>query len=449
MKELHKVLFIFAFIFMLVGCGTEPIRSTQAPAPIPSIDPDSSTSVDTGPESNGQNNGELLVHFIDVGQGASQLLIGPSGKTMLIDAGNNDKEQLIVDYIKNQDISKIDILIGTHPDADHIGGLDAVIDNFDIGSFYMPRIQHNTKTFEDVLLAAQNKGLSIKSAKAGLTLDWEENSVVKMIAPINEYSDNNEMSAVIHLTFGETSFLFTGDIESRSEADIVSSYTNISTNVMLVSHHGSNSSTSQAFLDKVGPEYAVIQVGNNNYGHPDNEVLDRLLSRDIKIYRNDLQGDIIFTSDGQDINVNVAHWNSEQQATDTLTPVPTPEPVTTSEPTPIPTSEPTPEPTPAEKQALNVSSEISNESPTQNSSVTVTVKVSDANGNPVSGALVDLSLKYKSTKSDYSGVTDSNGVAEITFGIGRATKDYVVRGTIVASHDDHALGIDSVSFTPQ
>lgn len=114
--------------------------------------------------------GELQVHFIDVGQGASQLIIGSSGKTILIDAGNNNQEEEIVAYLRKNGIQKIDILVGTHPDADHVGGLDAVIDNFEIGKIYMPKVQSNTKTFEDVLLAIQRKGLKVSTAKAGVTL---------------------------------------------------------------------------------------------------------------------------------------------------------------------------------------------------------------------------------------------------------------------------------------
>jgi len=116
-------------------------------------------------QENNDVRGELQVHFIDVGQGASQLIIGSSGKTILIDAGNNNQEEEIVAYLRKNGIQKIDILVGTHPDADHIGGLDAVIDNFEIGKIYMPKVQSNTKTFEDVLLAIQRKGLKVSTAK--------------------------------------------------------------------------------------------------------------------------------------------------------------------------------------------------------------------------------------------------------------------------------------------
>ncbi len=253
------------------------------------------------PRDAGHSEGQLAVHFIDVGQGASQLLIGPTGKTMLIDAGNNSMEKRIVQYIRDRHITRIDLLIGTHPDADHIGGLDAVIDHFDIGKVYMPRVQANTQTFEDVLSAVGNKGLKVSTAKAGIALTWEDTVRAEMIAPLNTYSDTNDMSAVIRLTFGKISFLLTGDAEWKSEKDLLAAGIDLKSNVLLVGHHGSTSSTSQAFLDAVDPQFAVIQTGKNNYGHPAPEVLNRL--KNVELYRNDLQGNIIFTTDGRKISV--------------------------------------------------------------------------------------------------------------------------------------------------
>ncbi|WP_236340956.1 MBL fold metallo-hydrolase [Paenibacillus plantiphilus] len=270
---------------MLVGCNT--------------ANPDNQSELNSA----GVNE-YLKVHFLDVGQGASQLIIGPSGHTMLIDAGNNDQESVVVDYLKGQGISRIDILVGTHPDADHVGGLDAVIDNFEIGKIYMPKVQSNTRTFEDVLLSIQRKGLKVATAKAGLLLDWESDVKVAMVAPVAENDDTNEMSAVIHITYGATSFLLTGDAESGSEQEMINSNAALKSDVLMVGHHGSNSSTTDAFVEAVQPSYAVIQVGQeNNYGHPKAAVLERLNDNGIQVYRNDEQGDIVFTSNGTDITV--------------------------------------------------------------------------------------------------------------------------------------------------
>ncbi|WP_424765721.1 MBL fold metallo-hydrolase [Paenibacillus sp. sgz302251] len=271
----------------------------------------------------------LKVHFIDVGQGASQLIIGSSGKTILIDAGNNSEEKTIVNYLKKQKIKKIDILIGTHPDADHVGGMDAVVSNFAIGKIYMPKVVSTTKTYEDVLTAIKKKNLKVTTAKAGLTLDWEKDATIKMIAPVGTYDDSNEMSAVIKLTYGSTSFLFMGDAESKSENDIIKSKENIKSDVLLVGHHGSNSSTSQKFLNAVNPKHAVIQVGNNSYGHPTNEIIKRLTDKKTKIYRNDKQGTIIFTTDGKKITTSQAEWKSNvvtTKPTVSQTPKTTPKP---------------------------------------------------------------------------------------------------------------------------
>lgn len=265
-------------------------------------------------QQNSDESGEMQVHFIDVGQGASQLLIGLSGKTILIDAGNNNQEEEIVAYLRKNGIQKIDILVGTHPDADHIGGLDAVIDNFEIGKIYMPKVQSNTKTFEDVLLAIQRKGLKVSTAKAGVSLDWEPDAKVQMIAPVRDYDDDNDMSAVLKLTFGEISFLFMGDAESKSEQDILHSEVDLKSDVLLIGHHGSKSSTTEAFLDAVQPSYGVIQVGENNYGHPAPEILERLNKRGVKVYRNDLHGDIVFVTDGK--NIKVSHTkDGKEEAT--------------------------------------------------------------------------------------------------------------------------------------
>lgn len=269
------------------------------------IAPSSSVASTTEPVHTIENKKEQLkVIFLDVGQGASQLIISPSGKAMLIDAGNNDKEQLMVDYMKKYHINKLDIVIGTHPDADHIGGLDKVIDNVEIGKVYLPNEQSNTKTFESLLTSIKNKGLKVTTAKSGLTLDFDSNVKVDMIAPIKSYEDSNDMSAVVRVTFGKTSFLLTADTETKSEKDILASKVDLKSDVLLVGHHGSKTSTSSDFLKKVNPKYAVIQVGKDNkYGHPTDLILDRLSKQGVKVYRNDMNGTIEVTSDGENIEV--------------------------------------------------------------------------------------------------------------------------------------------------
>jgi beta-lactamase superfamily II metal-dependent hydrolase len=284
-RKFWTICFIAISLLSLLGCT--PTVSTVANTPTLN---DSSES--------------LKVIFLDVGQGASQLLISPSGKTMLIDAGNNDKETLMLDYLKKYNLTKLDIVIGTHPDADHIGGLDKVIDHFDIGKIYMPKVQSNTKTFESVLRSISKKDLKVSTAKAGLQLQWDDKVTIQMIAPVKAYPDANDNSAVIHVIYGKTSFMLTGDAEVESEQGMIASGADLQSDVLLVGHHGSKSSTSLDFLRMVKPQYAIIQSGKDNkYGHPHTVTLNHLKAQGIKIYRNDLNGTIEVTSDGAGLQI--------------------------------------------------------------------------------------------------------------------------------------------------
>ncbi|HZJ57302.1 MAG TPA: MBL fold metallo-hydrolase [Clostridia bacterium] len=248
--------------------------------------------------------GVMAVHFIDVGQGDSILIRLPSGENMLIDAGDNDKGKVVVDYLKEQGIEKIDHLVGTHPHADHIGGLDDVIDEFDIGDIYMPKVSHTTKTYMDVLEAIDRKGLKIKAAKSGSTIPTE-GAKAEILAPDSDLkSDNlNDYSAVIRLTYGQTTFLFQGDAEKKTEDLILSSHTNIKAHVIKLGHHGSSTSNTPDYIETVDPRYAVITLGaGNKYGHPHKEITDLLDAKGITVYRTDQNGTVIAVSDGREVS---------------------------------------------------------------------------------------------------------------------------------------------------
>lgn len=246
---------------------------------------------------------KLIVHFIDVGQGDSEFLQLPNGQNMLIDAGTNEKGSEVVAYLNSQGVKKIDYLIATHPHEDHIGGMDDVINNFEIGNIYMPQVTHTTKSFESVLNAVKAKGMKITTGKAGLTVLDQEGLNISFLAPCNKgYESLNNWSIVTKVRFGNTSFLFTGDAEELSESEILESGQNLNTDVLKVGHHGSKSSTSTSFLKAVSPKYAIISAGkDNSYGHPHEEILRKLNKNNITVYRTDIQGTIVISSDGHNI----------------------------------------------------------------------------------------------------------------------------------------------------
>ncbi len=246
------------------------------------------------------NDGNLHVFYLDVNQADSALIILPNGDSMLIDAGNAEDGAKIIKKIKSLGLDTVDYLIATHPHADHIGGMEKVVRAFDIGKIYMTNAQTNTKTFENLLLAIKEKGKNITRAKAGVEIFSEENISAHFVAPNADfYDDLNNYSAVMKLTYGQNSFLFTGDAEKLSEDQIRH---NIKCDVLKVGHHGSSSSTTSNFLKKTEPQYAVISCGSDNsYGHPHDQVMERLEREKIKIYRTDRNGTIEAVSDGKNI----------------------------------------------------------------------------------------------------------------------------------------------------
>lgn len=252
--------------------------------------------------------GRLQVHYIDVGQGDSTLVISPSGRSMIIDAGDNSSYEVIRPYLKKHGVQKIDLLIGTHPDADHIGGIDDIIENHDIGKFYMPNKLHTTKTFGDVLLAAKQRNLGITQAIEGKTMDFDPEVQVVLLSPEKEKNygdDNNAYSAVIYMVYKDTSFLFMGDAVYENEADILENYPNLTADVIKLGHHGSASSSSPEFINQIKPLAATVSCGyKNRYSHPHKEVLELLESSEIPLYRTDEQGNIVFRSDGESITAD-------------------------------------------------------------------------------------------------------------------------------------------------
>ena len=246
---------------------------------------------------------DLLIDFIDVGQ-ADSILVRNQDKIMLIDAGTNEAGEMVVKYLQNLGITKIDYLVGTHPHEDHIGGLDNVINNFDIGQIYMPKIETTTKTFEDVLEAIENKNLTVTAPNKGDKIELGQAVGEFMTEPILDKDNLNVSSLVLRLEFGNTSYLFMGDAEEENEETIIWT----KTDVLKVGHHGSSTSSSKSFLEQVQPKYAIIMAGkDNSYGLPTQETIDKLHNIGSEIYRTDEDGTIQMTSDGNTIQIKTTN----------------------------------------------------------------------------------------------------------------------------------------------
>ncbi len=247
----------------------------------------------------------LEVHYIDVGQGSATLL--KSGRhAMLIDTGDSDQGTKIQLYLTKQGVENLDYLVLTHPDADHIGGAPVIITKFGIGQLFLSNYEKDNKTTQKVRDAMQYKGLTASDCQVGDTFALG-NASFTILGPAKEYADSNNASIALMVQNGNNRFLFTGDCEAEAEADLIASGADLSADVYLAGHHGSDTASSQAFMDAVSPSYAVISCGEgNSYGHPHAEVLNRFRSMGIQVFRTDEQGSVIAESDGTGITWNCA-----------------------------------------------------------------------------------------------------------------------------------------------
>lgn len=242
-----------------------------------------------------ESSNNLDVYFLDVGQ-ADSILLSNNGHYMLIDAGNNEDGPKLVNYFKSLGITKFDYVIATHAHEDHIGGMDDIIKNFDIGTFYMPDLITTTKTFEDVLDALSEKQIAFETPTIDQEFSFSDTKITTLYVN-NEAKNLNDLSIVLRLKHGTNTFLFTGDASTKVEKQLLNK--NIASDVLKVGHHGSRYSTSKEFLNKVNPQYAIISVGiNNTYKHPHDETLKKLNDRKIIIYRTDQEGTIVAESNG-------------------------------------------------------------------------------------------------------------------------------------------------------
>jgi len=288
------------------GVGDDPSGTSPSDQP-PSTHPGTAIQTATTP------NGTLEVHFINVGQSVSTLVVGPTNETMLIDSGDFRTDgEYVLQYLTRHNISRLDHFVVTHADADHIGGNAAIIDYYEteargIGAIYDPGIAASTQTYEAYLDAVEQHNVTLYETREGDPLPFGGVSV-DVLGPPEPYLDDrdrNENSIVLALTYGETRFLFTGDAEADQEQYLVDTYdATLRATVLKAGHHGSGSSTGATLLDAVGPKAVVISSANDSqYGHPHEEVLQRLADRSIPAYWTATHGNIVLTSDGAQVTV--------------------------------------------------------------------------------------------------------------------------------------------------
>ncbi|MDY3802035.1 MAG: ComEC/Rec2 family competence protein [Bacilli bacterium] len=251
------------------------------------------------------NTNVVKVEYIDVGQ-ADAILIENNKKYMLIDAGNNEDGDLLVNYFKDKNITDFEYVVATHPHEDHIGGMDNIIKNFNIKNYYMPDCYTTTKTFEELLDALEEKNLSFETPD----IDSEfllGDALFKVLYTGTDKRDLNNTSIVLRMTYKDVSFMFTGDATNTTEKKILAK--DLQSDVLKVGHHGSQYSTSDEFLDKVNPKYAIISVGTGNvYDHPKDITLNKL--KGIEVHRTDKEGTIRVISDGKNIDIETFKTNT-------------------------------------------------------------------------------------------------------------------------------------------
>ncbi|MCL2285305.1 MAG: MBL fold metallo-hydrolase [Firmicutes bacterium] len=249
---------------------------------------------------------EILVSFLDVGQGDS-IVVRSNNHAILIDGGEHAQRNVVLRYLRDAGVRRLDYVVATHPHSDHIGGLVTVLRQLDVGRVIMPYVTHSTNTFLRFLDVIENNNIPVMFPQPGDTIQAGiiNFTILGPPSPHPGPSGNlNNASVILRLEHGQNSFLFTGDAERELEYWLVNNVANLSATVLNVGHHGSRTSSTEAFLDAVNPRAAVISLGADNiYGHPHREVMDRLNARGIIIYRTDQLGTIRMITDGQRIDL--------------------------------------------------------------------------------------------------------------------------------------------------
>ncbi len=298
--------FLGLILCVIVLLTVSPIDILPQPATQP---PDRRGTVE-------QSTATTTLAVMDVGQGLCVVVLAPDGTSMVVDAGRSGErvEDVVVPYLREHGVTEIDYLVVTHPDQDHIGGMPRLLDSMPVRNFVDPAIPTTNQTYGHTLERVLEYDVNPILARAGDSLDLGPGVTADILWPREPFlldegePATNDNSTVIQLTMGNVSFLITGDIERAAEEIIVGSTTNddLQSDVLVVSHHGSNTSSTAEFLDTVSPSVAVIPVGlDNQYGHPHDEVMQRLRFRGITVHRTDLDGTVELITDGEQFSIEL------------------------------------------------------------------------------------------------------------------------------------------------
>ncbi|MFJ7973390.1 MBL fold metallo-hydrolase [Psychrobacillus sp. NPDC096389] len=297
MKQVLSIISVL-MVLLTFGCTLDTQNGSQE------------TKVNTSSNANK----EMSVHFIDVGQGDSILIQSPEGKKMLIDGGKKEKGKDVVTYLRQQGIEKLDYVVATHPDADHIGGLLAVLNSISIKNFIDSGKEHTTETYENMLQLILDKHIPFIVPSVGDTIPLDSDLEITVLNTGGNANDNNEASIVLKVQYEDISFLLTGDADAGVEKSMLSEY-DLKSTVLKAGHHGSDTSSSDAFIREVQPEVTILSYGENNmYGHPTPEVVTRLKKVDSDIYSTAEVGNIVVKTDGRDYTVETDSIRKEEES---------------------------------------------------------------------------------------------------------------------------------------
>lgn len=297
MKQVLSIISVL-MVLLTFGCTLDTQNESQE------------TKVNTSSKANN----EMSVHFIDVGQGDSILIQSPEGKNMLIDGGKKEKGKDVVTYLRQQGIEKLDYVVATHPDADHIGGLLAVLNSISIKNFIDSGKEHTTETYENMLQLILDKHIPFIVPSVGDTIPLDSDLEITVLNTGGNANDNNEASIVLKVQYEDISFLLTGDADAGVEKSMLSEY-DLKSTVLKAGHHGSDTSSSDAFIREVQPEVTILSYGENNmYGHPTPEVVTRLKKVDSDIYSTAEVGNIVVKTDGRDYTVETDSIRKEEES---------------------------------------------------------------------------------------------------------------------------------------